>query len=74
MIKRTTIYLDSKLHQALKLKAIQRAQTLSEIINEAIRLTLKEDAIDLQAIQDRVNEPAESYESVVKELKRDGLL
>ncbi len=74
MTKRTTIYLDPKLHRAIKIKAIQINSSISEIIKEALKLTLKEDAIDLDAIKDRVNEPARSYESVLKDLKRDGLL
>lgn len=74
MQKRTTIYLDAKVHHALRIKALQTSTTLSELINEAIRLSLKEDAKDLQAIQDRAAEPEVSYEAVLKSLKKDGLL
>lgn len=74
MATRTTIYLDPKVHRALKMKAIQMSASLSALINEAILDSLKEDAIDLQAIKDRANEPVRSYESVLKDLKRDGLL
>ena len=74
MLKRTTLYLDSKIHQALRMKAAQTSTSLSEIINEAIRLSFKEDAIDLQAIQERAAEPDVSYEAVLKSLKKDGLL
>ena len=74
MIKRTTIYLDPKLHRAIKIKAIQINSSISEIIKEALRLSLKEDAIDLDAIKDRAHEPSRSFEAVLKDLKRDGLL
>ena len=57
MTKRTTVYLDPKLHQAIKLKAVQVNLTVSDLVNEAVRLTLKEDAIDLGAIKDRAHEP-----------------
>ncbi len=74
MLKRTTIYIDLKLHQAVKIKAVQAHSSISDLISEALRLSLKEDAIDLQAIKDRVMEPSRSYEAVLKDLKRDGLL
>lgn len=72
--KRTTIYLQPEIHRALRMKAAESSATVSDIINEAIKLSLKEDAVDLQAIKDRVNEPAVSYEAVLKNLKKDGLL
>ena len=74
MSKRTTVYIDPKLLHAAKLKALQRSISISELINESLRLSLKEDAIDLQAIENRLNEPSVSYEAVLKNLKKDGLL
>ena len=74
MTKRTTIYLDPKLHRAIKIKAIQINSSISEIVKEALRLSLKEDALDLDAIKDRAHEPSRSFETVLKDLKRDGLL
>lgn len=74
MTKRTTIYMDPKLHQAIKMKAVQTHLSISELISEAIRLSLKEDALDLQAIKDRAHEPVCSYDKILKDLKRDGVL
>ena len=74
MIKRTTIYFDPKLHHAIKIKAVHLNISISDLVNEAVRSSLKEDALDLQAIKDRVSEPSVSYETVLKNLKRDGLL
>lgn len=74
MTKRTTVYLDPKLHQAIKLKAVQINVTVSDLVNEAVRLSLKEDAIDLGAINDRAHEPIRSFEDILKDLKKDGLL
>ena len=71
---RTTIYLDPKIHRAIKMRAVQMSMSLSEVITEALQLSLKEDAIDLQAIKDRVSEPSRSYEAVLKDLKKDGLI
>jgi hypothetical protein len=74
MSKRTTIYLDPKLHQAVKMKAVQMHLSVSDLVNEAVRLSLKDDSTDLNAIRDRVAEPSRSYEAVLKDLKKDGLL
>lgn len=74
MTKRATVYLDARIHRALKLKAAQTDSTVSHLVNEALRLSLKEDAADLQAIQDRAREPARPFEDVLRDLKRDGLL
>ena len=74
MTKRTTVYLDSKLHYAIKMKAVQMHVSLSEIVNDALKYSLKEDLIDLQAIKERAHEPSRSFETVLKDMKRDGLL
>ena len=70
--KRSTIYLDPALHQALRFKAIETSRSMSEIINEAVREALVEDANDLTAFEERANEPLISYEQMVKRLKKDG--
>lgn len=74
MIKRATVYLDARLHRAVKLKAVQTDSTVSDLVNEALRLSLKEDASDLQAIRERAHEPSRPFEDVLRDLKRDGLL
>jgi len=72
--KRTTIYFDPQLHRALKLKAADGGRSISEIVNHAVRLSLAEDAEDLQAIEDRQAEPTIDFATVGKELKRRGQL
>jgi len=72
-MKGTTIYLDPKLHQAAKMKAIQTHATISDIVTEALRFSLKEDEMDFRAIKNCAKEPVRSYESVLRDLKRDGL-
>ena len=70
--KRSTIYLDPTLHQALKLKSLETSRSISEIINEAVKAALSEDAEDLAAFDERADEPLVSYEEMVKRLKKDG--
>ncbi|MCX7014951.1 MAG: CopG family transcriptional regulator [Candidatus Sumerlaeota bacterium] len=72
MLKRSTVYLDPEIHRALRLKAAETDQTLSTLVNEALRLSLAEDAEDLAAFKDRASEPNLPFETVVKELKRRG--
>jgi len=70
--KRATVYLDTELHKALKLKAVETSRSVSELVNAAIRETLSGDAEDLEAFEERAGEPLISYDEMVKRLKRDG--
>ena len=70
--KRATVYFDPALHRALRLKAAETDRSMSDLINEAVRLSLVEDAEDLLALEERSGEPDLSFEKVVKELKRSG--
>jgi len=70
--KRATVYFDPALHRALRLKAAETDRSMSDLINEAVRLSLAEDADDLLAFEERSVEPDLSFEAVVKELKRSG--
>lgn len=70
--KRATIYFDPDLHKALKLKAAETSRSITELVNEAVRESLSEDAEDLAAFEERMSEPLVSYETMVKRLKKDG--
>ncbi|MBI4233697.1 MAG: CopG family transcriptional regulator [Chloroflexi bacterium] len=72
--KRATIYFDPQLHKALRLKAVETNCSLSELVNEAVRQSLAEDAADLAAIQERAGEPSLAFEEVLKDLKQRGKL
>ena len=70
--KRTTIYLDADIHHALRIKAAETENSMSELIGEAIKTSLAEDSIDLAAFEERKNEPSLAFEDVLKRLKRSG--
>jgi hypothetical protein len=70
--KRATIYLDPVVHKALKLKAVETSRSVSDLVNQAVRQALAEDAEDLAAFEERANEPLLSYDEMVKRLKEDG--
>ena len=72
--KRSTVYLDPVLHKALKLKAVETSRSISDLVNEAVREALAEDAEDLAAFDERADEPLISYDEMVKRLKADGCI
>ena len=72
--KRATIYFDPALHRALRLKAATTDHSISELVNEAVRYALAEDAEDIEAFHIREDEPLLSFEDVLKDLKNSGKL
>jgi hypothetical protein len=70
--KRATIYLDPSIHKALKLKALETSRSVSDLVNQAVREALAEDAEDLAAFEQRADDPLISYEEMVRRLKKDG--
>lgn len=74
LTKRATVYLDPALHKALRLQSIETSRSVSDLINDAVRDELAEDANDLALFDKRENEPAVAFEIFVKGLKRDGIL
>ena len=70
--KRATVYFDPVLHHALRVKAAETDKSISDLVNEAVQQSMVEDAEDLEAFENRINEPSYPYETVVKDLKRRG--
>jgi hypothetical protein len=70
--KRATIYLDPMLHKALKLKSMETSKSISALVNQAVRDALVEDAADIAAYEERLDEPVISFSEMVKRLQQDG--
>ena len=70
--KRATVYFDPDLHRALRVKAAETDRSMSDLVNEAVMLSLAEDAEDLAAFEERAAEPNLLFEDVVKDLRRRG--
>ena len=70
--KRATIYFDPVIHRALRLKSAVADRSISDMVNDAVRLTLAEDADDLAAFEQRQREPGRDFEEFVRSLKRRG--
>lgn len=71
---RATVYLNADLHKALKIKSVETDHSVSDLINDAIRVSLLEDAEDLAACDARLKEPSLDFEELLKDMKRRGKL
>jgi plasmid stability protein len=70
--KRATVYFDADVHQALRLKAATADRSISDLVNEAVRAALAEDAEDLASFEERTTEKGVSFESFVRALRQRG--
>lgn len=70
--KRSTVYFSPDLHRALRIKAAHTQRTVSDLVNDAVRLTLREDQEDLAAFVERQAEPVMTYEELLRDLKAHG--
>ncbi len=70
--KRATVYLEAAVHRALRDKAVQTDRSISELVNEAIKSSLAEDAEDLHSFEERAREPSLRFDDVVKDMRRRG--
>jgi plasmid stability protein len=70
--KRATVYFDASVHQALRLKAAATDRSISDMVNDAVKAALAEDAEDLEAFDQRKTERSVSFESLVRDLRKRG--
>ena len=64
--------MDPVLHRALRLKSVETSRSMSELVNDAVKELLAEDAIDMEAFGKRVREPLVTFEVMLKDLKKRG--
>jgi plasmid stability protein len=72
--KRATVYFQPEVHKALRLRAAASDQSISDMVNDAVKASLAEDAADLAAFDSRKRERSQSFESFVRGMKRRGLI
>ena len=72
--KRVTVYFDPEIHRALRIKAAETDTSVSDLVSEAVKASLADDAEDLGAFELREPEPNLPFEDVVKDLRRRGKL
>ena len=70
--KRATVYFEADVHRALRLKAAASDRSISDMVNDAVKTSLAEDADDLTNFSERKNEKSLSFDTFVQGLKRRG--
>jgi hypothetical protein len=70
--KRSTVYFEPAIHQALKMRAASSHVSVSELIDDALRVFMREDQEDLAAVSERATESEISYEELLADLKKHG--
>jgi len=70
--KRATVYFAADVHKALRLRAAASDRSVSDMVNDAVRAALAEDASDLEAFSSREKEKGISFDTFVTDMKRRG--
>jgi hypothetical protein len=68
------IYFDADVHRALRLRAAACNRSISDMVNEAVRMTSAEDADDLRDVEQREEEESIGFEEFVSSLRKSGRL
>lgn len=70
--KRATVCFDASVCQALRFKAAATDRSISDMVNDAVKVALAEDAEDLASFDQRKSERSVSFESLVRDLRKRG--
>lgn len=70
--KRATVYFESEVHRALRLKSAATDRSISDMVNDAVKASLAEDAGDLATFSERNKDKSISFDTFVQGLKRRG--
>lgn len=73
-MKRATVYFEEDLHKALKMKSAEISTPVSDLVNDAVRAALFQDAQDLETFREREAEPTIDFEAFVSSLRDNGKL
>lgn len=71
---RTTITLNDKLFRALKMRAAESDESISQLVEEAVKYQVLEDLEDIEDAMKREGEPIYSFDNLVNQFKAEGLL
>ena len=73
-MSKATLYLEEPIHKALRMKAAETQQSMSELVNDALKASLLEDLEDIEAWRERRGDEVVSFEDFVSQLKKDGII
>jgi hypothetical protein len=71
---RATIYFSMDIHKALRMKAAATHRSISHIVDEAVKDSLADDAVDYDAFTLLRDDSSTSFDSFVSGLRRRGKL
>ena len=71
---RTTITINDKLFRALKMRAAETDESISQLVEDAVKYQVLEDFEDIEDAAKREHESTHSFDDLVKQLKAEGLL
>ena len=70
--KRATVYFEADVHRALRMRAAAADRSISDMVNDAVKVILAEDAEDLAAFSERKGDKSLTFDTFVQGLKRRG--
>jgi plasmid stability protein len=73
-MSKATLYLDETVHNALKIKAAETRQSMSDLVNEALKAALREDLEDISDWKTRKKEKTASYDELLSQKQADGAI
>ena len=73
-MSKITLNLEDTILQALKLKASETKQSMSELVNDALKASLQEDLEDIKSWEDRKGEDTYDYEEFLELLKKEQVI
>ncbi len=71
---RTTITINDTIFRALKLRAFDSDESVSKLIEDAVKYQILEDLEDIEDAKARESEPSYSFDDLVATFKAEGLL
>ncbi len=71
---RTTITINDKLFRALKMRAAETDESISQLVEDAVKYQVLEDFEDIEDAEKREHESTHSFDALVKQFKAEGLL
>ena len=69
-----TLNLEDTILQVLNLKASETKQSIAELVNDALNVSLQEDLEDIKSWEERKAEDTYSYEEFLGLLKKDEVI
>ena len=71
---KVTLNLEDAILQALKLKSSETNQSMTELVNDALKASLQEDLEDIKSWEERKGEDTYSYEEFLELLKKEQVI